>query len=445
MKENPTETFFPDDFFVKEEEELHQSPLLTPISVSEFLNGLRELIEDEFPYVAIQGEVSSISIPRSGHAYLILKDPNSQLKAVMFQGTRSRSRFFPKEGDEVIVFGRPSLYRPRGDLQIIIDRILPFGEGRLEQLFNALKEKLEREGLFSQEAKKNIPEFPERVFVITSPTGAAIKDFIKTAKGRLVTSDVILCPTLVQGDGADREIILTIDMVESIAGQKDVMVITRGGGSREDLWTFNSEPLARRIFSCRIPVVSAVGHEIDFTIADLVADLRAPTPTAAAQLLFPSKDEYRESLIHLKERLIRSVAYKIMERRHAVKDLAHRLKDPKTSLYESRVTLDEMTFKIERRITSLLTHEKEWLQELDSRLSFVMASKLSSSRFHLKRLSSSLDALSPLKVLARGYSLVFREDDGSIVKDGSMVEAGEHLIIKPAKGRIKCTAQEIME
>ncbi len=442
---NSNNTLFPDGFFVEDKEDVDESGLLAPVSVSEFLNGLRDLIEEEFPYVAIRGEVSSISIPRSGHAYFILKDPDAQLKAVMFQGARNRSRFFPKEGDEIIAFGRPSLYRPRGDLQIIVDRVLPYGEGRLERLFNELKDRLDREGLFSQEAKRPIPEFPDRVFVVTSPTGAAIRDFIKTARGRLVTSDVIVCPTRVQGDGADREVIFAIDLAESMAGQNDVLVITRGGGSREDLWTFNSEALARRIYSCKVPVVSAVGHEIDFTIVDFVSDLRAPTPTAAAQALFPSREEYEEALIHLGERLTRSVSYKIMERRHAIKDLAHRLRDPKTYLYESRVTLDDLSFRLERRLTTLIAHEKECLKDLDSRLSFGVVNKLSLSKYNLKRLSSNLEALSPLKVLARGYSLVSRQEDGAIVKEASMVKVGERLVIRPAKGHIKCIAEEIVE
>ena len=434
-------TQIPDDFFStaavdRTAIEVHA------FSVSAFLSGIGKIIEDQYPYVAVRGEVSSISIPRSGHAYFVLKDSEAQLKAVMFQGSRIRNRYFPEEGEEVVVLGRPGVYRPRGDLQIVVEKIIPYGEGLLEQQFNALKERLRKEGLFSPEKKKDVPEFPARVFLVTSPTGAAVRDFLKTAGARLVAGEIVLCPVRVQGQGADMEIIEMVDLIEGVATPEDVLVFTRGGGSREDLWTFNSEGLARRIFKCAIPTVSAIGHEIDFTILDFVADRRAQTPTAAAQLLFPERDGYRARLTHLGRRLERALSFKIIERRHFLKDLSHRLKDPTKRLHEKKIRLDELIFGLERTIHRTLEREKGRLINLDHALSATMSGRVGDLKGRLARLSAGLDALSPLKVLARGYSIV-TTGDGELIRRAQRVNPGDILIIRPMSGRITCKVKEV--
>lgn len=411
------------------------------ISVKEFLGKAKGFLEDEFPYVSIRGEVSNLALPRSGHCYFTLKDDEAQLRAVMFHGQRLRSGYTPKDGEEVIVYGRPTIYTPRGDLQILVDSVVPYGLGMLERAFEELKAKLQQEGLFDPEIKKPIPQFPERIFVVTSPTGAAIRDFIKTARQRLVTGEIILCPTRVQGDGADQEIIEAIDAIEKIATSRDVVVITRGGGSREDLWAYNSELLARRIFKCSIPVISAVGHEVDFTIADFVADVRAQTPTAAAQVLFPELNEYAERLAHLSLRLSKELRHKIFVHRDQLMRVSKRLKDPMARIYEKRIFIDELTFRKDRALARVLNRYQGIVRDIENSLKKAIGLIVEDKRQRFERLTASLEALSPLKVLSRGYSIV-TDEYGAVVKKAADVTQGQRLLIRPYKGRIKCIVEE---
>ena len=399
------------------------------------------LLEEGFPYVNIKGEVSNLSIPGSGHCYFILKDEEAQVRAVLFQGQRARAGYTPKEGEEVIVSGRPTVYKPRGDLQIIVDRIDPYGMGMLDRAFEELKRRLHAEGLFDPALKKPLPEFPKRTFVITSPTGAAIRDFLKTARQRLVTGQIILCPTRVQGQRADSEMVEALNAIEALAQEGDVVVITRGGGSKEDLWTYNSEPLARRIAATKIPVVSAVGHEIDVTIADLVADKRAATPTAAAQTIFPERPEYRERLSHLRSRMSRNLGHLLSLYRNNLDAVLNRLKDPLTRVLEKRILVDELLYRMERCVGQAFHLRARRLKDLDSTLLRRIESILYKKGEGLKRATNRLEVLSPLRVLSRGYSVVMKED-GSVVKVSEGVSIGERLTIRPYRGKIICKVEE---
>ncbi len=407
------------------------------ISVTEFLSSIEQLINDNLSRVIIRAEVYSSTVPRSGHCYFLLKDEKSQLKAVMFARRLAANGYIPKIGDEIVIVGSPNIYGPKGELQVIADIAMPCGRGAQERALRELVERLRREGLFDDERKLPIPQFPKRVFLITSPTGAAIKDFLRIAYEMVVLSEIIVCPVRVQGDGADSELIDMLDRIEEISSRDDTIVIMRGGGGKEDLSIYNSEALSRRIFRATTPIVSAVGHEIDITICDLVADLRVPTPTAAAQRLFFDHDFIKGKLEHFKQSLTRSMGNIISRARLQLQSASSRLKDPVNKIYEKRIRLDELSSLLDRSFNEIFNSHKRRLTLLDIRLKNNAHKAISINRHRLKLLSHTIDALSPLKILSRGYSVVKRED-GHIVKDEKDCKKDDILFITPYRGKIKC-------
>ena len=278
-----------------------------PLSVAELTARIKQVLETEFPSVWVVGEISDLARPRSGHVYLTLKDEQSQIRAVMWRGVAGRLTFEPQDGQQVLCRGDIDVYLPRGSYQLVIRQIERRGVGSLQQRLQELQKKLAAEGLFDPRHKQPLPKFPRRVAVVTSPTGAAIRDFLEVVRRRWQGVDILIVPTRVQGAGAAEEIAQAIGQINRLQPRFDVLVVTRGGGSLEDLWCFNEELVVRAIFASRIPVVSAIGHEIDVTLCDLVADLRALTPTEAAQRIVPSSDELATSLQHLHSRLQNSL------------------------------------------------------------------------------------------------------------------------------------------
>ena len=394
-----------------------------PISVSE-LNAHIKLLVDSDPVlgaVAVRGELSNYKIYPSGHHYFTLKDQDSSLRCVMFRSSASKLRFRPENGMSATAIGRVSVYPRDGAYQLYCDELLPGGAGDLQAAFEELKAKLEREGLFDRAHKKPIPRYPERVAVVTSEAGAAVHDIIRVLRKRWPLAKVLLLPVRVQGVEAPPEIAGAIRYA-SRHGLADVLIAGRGGGSMEDLWAFNDERVARAIYDCEIPVISAVGHEPDVTIADYVADLRAATPSNAAELAAPDSAELREAIASAGARLYQAATKQIKSRRTALDDLASR-----------RVMQSPTGFIDQRRL------------ELDSvrlRLDAVAERRISASRAQYAALAAKLDAMSPLKVLARGYSIALN-GEGRALRGASELAAGDKIRLLLARGEAECTVDSV--
>lgn len=383
------------------------------ITVSRLVQVIQELVEDNFVEVLVQGELANFSRPASGHCYFTLKDRQSQIRCVQFRSFARLLRFQPEDGMETICRGRLSVYTQRGDLQLIVDRIEPVGLGGLQLAFQQLKDLLQKEGLFSTERKQQLPAFPVTIGVVTSATGAAIQDVLNVLRRRSSGLQVLLRSVPVQGDGAAAEIAKAIVELND-EGSSEVLIVGRGGGSLEDLWAFNEEIVARAIAESKIPIVSAVGHEVDTTIADLVADLRAPTPSAAAELVVKNRLELEQHLDHLCSRLLGRMRSQMELHQSQLCNLEIRLRSP----------LDHLPL------------QKQKLISLCNRLRSAMARKVDLQHGHLGILSGRLDALSPLKVLDRGYAIAQLGKGGVILRDQKQVQPGDVLNIKISKGEV---------
>jgi exodeoxyribonuclease VII large subunit len=392
---------------VEVEEEAKEPHVYT---VSEITYSVRELLEDSYPDVWLTGEVSNFRNPESRHYYFSLKDDACQLKAVVFGG-KQKLGFQLEDGLEVICHGKISVYSARGEYQIIIDHLEPKGKGALQIAFEQLKKKLEAQGLFAKERKRPLPFLPRKIGVVTSPTGAAIRDIIHVLQRRFPTIEVLLSPVKVQGDGAASEIAQAIEEMNR-RDDIDVLIVGRGGGSLEDLWAFNEEVVARAIFASRIPVISAVGHEIDFTIADFVADVRAPTPSAAAEIAVPRKSDLEESIRDLKRQLILALKTDLQNRWSEIQKLKGMITDPS------------------RRFPDL--HQR--LDGLHERLSLSVRQGLERKNQYLLKLQSNLVHLSPMHILEKGYSVVTRKGTPQPIKSAKSLEEGAALDIRFYEG-----------
>ncbi len=398
--------------------ELQATPAEQIISVSQLTTSIKALLEGELGSVAVRGEISNWRPATSGHIYFSLKDSEAMISACLFRGVAAKVKNLTlKDGVEVICRGRLSVYPPRGNYQIILESIETVGAGGLQAQFEALKQKLFQEGLFAAERKRAIPVLPTRIVVITSPTGAAIRDVLSVLKRRFAGVNVLLIPTLVQGESAARDLTRAVQLANEFE-LGDVILLTRGGGSLEDLWSFNDELLARAIFSSAIPVVSAVGHEIDFTIADFVADLRAPTPSAAAELLVREQQALVEGLRELELRMLKSVRHEIHQARFVLKSLAAALKNPRDRINDLRLRFDDWT----------------------ERLSSGMRRSLERRHDRLLRLEQSLRALSPLQVLERGYAIAFAPG-GIAVRSVRQLPKGSSFQLRLQDGTIDATTE----
>ncbi len=395
------------------------------LSVTQVNLYVKELMnrDDILTDVLVKGELSNFKAHSSGHLYMSLKDETGVMRAVMFRGSASKLRFTPQNGMKVVAHGRVTVYERDGQYQLYIDDMQQEGIGDLYVAFEELKAKLSGEGLFDPAHKKPFPKYPKKVGVVTAPTGAAIRDIINVLTRRFSYADVVLYPVLVQGENAAESIAAAIRYFNETKSA-DVLIVGRGGGSIEDLWAFNEEVVAREIYRSEIPIVSAVGHEIDFTISDFVADLRAPTPSAAAELVVPSQLELNEKFHNVYRRLY-SQAERILEQgRFRVKSLSERpsLQNPMLNVEENRIYLDRLTQDILVAASRVLDQKKQGLS--------VAASKL--------------DGLSPLGVLSRGFS-VAKAGDGSVIDSVSRVKTGDEMMVMVKDGRIVATVKETEE
>jgi exodeoxyribonuclease VII large subunit len=396
--------------------EITSEPNLPVLSVSELTEQLKELLEVAFPHVWVSGEISNFSRPQSGHCYFTLKDDRAQIRAVLWRGDAARVKFDLHDGLEVICQGGLDLYAPRGSYQLVVRQLQPKGMGALELALRRLREKLAAEGLFDAARKRPLPRFPRRVAVVTSPTGAAVRDFLEVLGRRWRGVDVLVVPVRVQGDGAAQEVAQAIARVNRLNVAVDTLVVARGGGSLEDLWAFNDEIVVRAIHASRIPVVSAIGHEIDVTLSDLVADVRALTPSEAAELVVPSADEVREN-----------ISKQAMRLTAALRNRARYLRSQLDALASRRVL---------RRPHQLVTDLQQRLDELGQRAERGMRRTLERSHARIEKAAAQLESLSPLGVLGRGYSLTQRADDGQLVRSAAAVQPGQRIITRLADGQL---------
>ena len=400
------------------------------LSVSQLNRQVKDVLETGFPRFWLKGEISNFTAHSSGHWYFSLKDAKSSISGVMFRGSNSRLKFRPKAGDEVVVFGRISVYEPRGNYQVYVEHMEPAGAGALQAEFEKLKAKLAGEGLFAPERKKPLPPFPKHIALVTSPTGAAVRDILNVLRRRFPFAKVSLIPTKVQGAEAAADILKALQNLSRLP-HVDVAIVGRGGGSIEDLWCFNDEKVVRKIASLDLPVVSGVGHEIDFTLTDFVADLRAPTPSAAAEQVVKNIDAVLENTEQLFRRLRWSMEGYLKEARSHVRQFRLRLIDPRHSLEMLSQRCDELTFRLQQAVRKkiqsdrmyvvnlknklvspqylLETQKEKWSQSI-KRLTKAMQVSLQQSKSRLQGQMNLLDSLSPLKVVDRGYALVRQED-----------------------------------
>ena len=384
-------------------------------TVSRLNQDVRALLEGEFPALWVEGEVSNLSRPTSGHLYFSLKDTRAQIRCALFQNRAFLFRDCPRNGQQVLVRGRASLYEPRGDFQIIVEYVEEAGAGALRQAYDELRLKLEREGLFTPEHKRPLPRFPRRIGVITSPSGAALRDVLTTLRRRCPSVPVLLYPVPVQGDGAAERITSAIRLAAK-RRDCDVLLLARGGGSLEDLQAFNAEAVARAICACPIPLVTGIGHETDVTIADFAADLRAATPTAAAELASPDRLEGLRQVRLLAERLDSA-----LQRRFA----------------EQRQRLAELTRRLDRaQPRHRLRDRAQRLDDLDQRLRAAMRQRLETAAQRLRGLSNHLQALSPLATLDRGYAIVRRLPSGEILRRADATHVGDLVEVLLSRGRL---------
>ena len=420
----------------------------TVYSVTRLNNEIKDLLDAVPGYrnLLVQGEISNYKAHSSGHHYMTLKDEGASINAVMFRSDALRLKFRLENGMKVIVRARVSSFPRTGQVQLYISEVIPDGAGALSLAFEQLKRKLQAEGLFDPAHKKPIPTCPQRIALVTSPTGAAVRDMIRILGRRWPLAKVTLYPAQVQGQGAAESIARAL-MLANAVGEADVILCGRGGGSMEDLWAFNEEVVARAIYDSDIPVISAVGHEPDVTIADFVADLRAPTPSGAAELAVPDRAEYALSVRTLDTRLHTAAHKQIEARRQRLTTLQERLelRTPANYIAEKRLLLDQMTDRLCAALPARLTREEQKLTVLRQRLLTAGQGGLHKRRLRFAQTVATLDAISPLRVLARGYAVATRGKRGAVVTDAAALEAGDTLHIRFAKGAANCRVTDTEE
>lgn len=434
------------------------------LSVSELTRQVRHLLEVSFLQVYVEGELSGLSRPSSGHWYFSIKDAKSQIKCAMFRPRNQHIQMPPKEGDQVMLRAKVSLYEARGDFQLIVEAIEPAGLGALQRAFDALKARLLAEGLFAAEHKQLLPTLPRHIGVVTSATGAAIHDILSVLERRFPGIPVSLYPSAVQGRQAAGEIVAAIELANR-HGLCDVLIVGRGGGSLEDLWPFNEETVARAIFASTIPIISAVGHEVDFTIADFVADLRAPTPSAAAEKLSPNQQDWLDQLSRLEERLLLAARRRLASLGDMLERLRRGLRDPRRQLQDQAQRLDELDQRLrvgmqvqlrrhdERfcqartRMAAqspqrLLAPAAERIELLARRLERALVQKQERLNQRFQLATSKLDLVSPLATLGRGYAIV-GSATRPILRRADEVQAGDRITARLAHGRLHCQVERI--
>ena len=436
------------------------SPQRQIYSISELNAEIKTLLEESFPFVWIFGEISNFRIPASGHYYFTLKDNASQISAVMFRGQQRQLKFAPEDGMSVTGMGRLGLYEPRGTYQIILEYLEPSGIGALQIAFEKLKKRLAAEGFFDDAHKKPLPFLPNHISVITSPTGAVIHDILNTINRRFTNCHIQIIPVKVQGPGAAEEIAAALELLNA-RNEADVAILARGGGSLEDLQAFNTELVAEAIFTSNIPIISAVGHETDYTIADFAADLRAPTPTAAAELVVPEKSDLQRRCNDVSMRLQTKFSYYFDRLNLRLAEISKRLIDPRRKLEDYRLRLDDLGTRLHRILLRRIHRERKyldfWLNRLAANTPRIVLTKANkqleqinekliksliisnhSKRINIRTLTATLAALNPLAILARGYSVTRTIPDAAVVTDPHKVDLDQELEVTLAKGQLIC-------
>ncbi len=391
-------------------------------TVSELTKLIRVIVEESFPGIWVEGEISNFILHSSGHMYFTLRDAGSTLKCAFFKHANLKLKFKPKDGMKVICHGSVSVYEARGDYQLIVEDVEPKGIGALQLQFQQLKEKLLKEGLFDEKYKVPIPFLPTVIGVVTSPTGAAIQDILNIARRRFANIEIIINPVKVQGADAKDEIAAAIKQFNELKNI-DVMIVGRGGGSLEDLWPFNEEVVARAIFASKIPVISAVGHEVDYTISDFVADFRAPTPSAAAELVIPKKED-----------LINLISTALERLNNAIFDALGLLKERLDNLRESYILRRPLNYIVQRQ-----QHIDDLRKDMSVRIGHIV--DMSGEKFN--RIISKLEALSPVSILKRGYSITTKLPEGFIVKEAFSLKSGDCIETRLGQGKFKSRVEEI--
>jgi len=435
-------------------------------TVSTLSEEIKNLLETHFDFVWVEGEISNFRSPLSGHFYMVLKDEKAQIRSVMFRPQTRYLKFMPQDGMKVIVRGRVAIYEPRGEYQVILDYMEPLGVGALALAFEQLKKKLAAQGIFDNSVKKPLPFLPQRVAVITSPTGAAVRDFLKIIRRRFANLEIVVVPVKVQGEGAAAEMVEALDLVNREL-DVDVIVLTRGGGSLEDLWAFNQEELALAIRASRVPVVSAVGHEIDVTISDLAADLRAPTPSGAAELLVVEKETLKQQITQLQARIQAGFKTELVRLQEKLRFLSKGLRDPRKRLADLWLRLDEMESRLSRMMSFMIMDRKRSLaageralilhsplktiaglkQRIDFQsrsMAMMVTRKVKDCRMGISMLQEKLKDMSPLSVLGRGYSIARKLPEKWVLRSSSQVNKGDRVSVKLAEGELECLVEKIV-
>ena len=433
-------------------------------TVSELTAKIKALLEETYSFIWIIGEISNFRVPLSGHFYFTLKDADAQINAVMFRGQQRQLKFEPEDGMRVTGMGRLSLYEPRGSYQIILEYMEPSGVGALQIAYEKLKAQLAQEGLFDDQHKRPLPFLPQKIGLITSPTGAVVHDILHVIERRFPNVAIQILPVKVQGDGAVDEIVAALDLLNEQPGI-DVAILARGGGSLEDLQAFNSESVARAVFGCRVPIISAVGHETDYTIADFVADLRAPTPSAAAELVLPVKSELHQLVKEFSLDLQYRMRNTIERLKQSLVDVSKHLTDPRKRSQDWRLRLDDLTLRLNRCMQLILDRHAERLRWWHERLLFnspdtriknikviidknlyklfeLLNKNINSKTAQLRESNARLNALSPVAILARGYSITRTIPDSKIVLDPESVVLNQDLEVIVSKGALICQVKE---
>jgi exodeoxyribonuclease VII large subunit len=448
-----------------------------PLSVTELTMQVRGALEARFASVWVEGEISNFKMAQSGHWYFTVKDESAQLHAKCFRGVNGRIRFRPSDGLQVRVRGRLSVYEPRGEYELIVEALDPVGAGALRVAFEQMRDRLAAEGLFDEEFKQPLPLFPRRVGIVTSPTGAAIRDILTILARRTRTVHVLFAPTRVQGEGSGREIAEAIGLLNEFNERAladglldetiDVIIVGRGGGSAEDLWAFNDEAVARALRASRIPVISAVGHETDQTISDFAADLRAPTPSAAAELVAAREDEIAAYIEALTRELVRSVRSQVVDARLRVQEAAMSpaFDEVRERLHDAHTSVDDIAHRLETLMMRAAQRARRHADAVSCRLSparlgvrvsaakvrfnvllgardAAATARLDDARARLAVAAASLDALSPLAVLKRGYAMA-QDERGNLLRDARQARTGDGVRLRLAEGVLRCRVEEV--
>jgi len=432
-------------------------------TVSELTSDIKDILEKTYPFIWIYGEISNFNVPGSGHFYFTVKDERAQVNAVMFRNQNRKLKFKPEDGMSITGLGRISVYEPRGTYQIIFEYLEPKGTGAIQLAFEQLKKRLADEGLFDEKHKKSLPVLPEKISIITSPTGAVVHDILKVVDRRFSNLHLEIVPVRVQGHGAEDEIISAIKMINAQCNS-DVAILARGGGSLEDFHAFNSEDVARAVFDSGIPIISAVGHETDFSITDFVADLRAPTPSAAAELAVPFKKEISRKITDLSEILATRFLWYFGHLQTVLKGMSNRLVHPDRKIVDLRLKTDDMLGRLNRAFKNsyLKHHERLWwrikrlfsnspsiqtkilkdkVDIINSNLNIYMQINVTNKRSILRELEAKLHTLSPEAILARGYSITRTIPDAAVVRDPQDVSIGQDLEVMVAGGAFICSVK----